>query len=327
MKVMEVKKIYSDGNHNAFTGIVRFDNRYLVVFRNGTGHMSFDGKIKILASVDLETWTTAAEIIAPAGDDLRDPKIIVFQNRLLLYGGIRREVNGKTFNQSQLHTSTDGIHWEAAVLTGIDDTFWLWGLAAGSDRIFGAAYSRNPEGGFRCRLYRSADGNNWQPLYDFPTDANETALDLGPDGKLYALCRNENAPFQPEMFIFSDPDHPELNEHFTLNSVLQGPMIKRHDGSCLIAGRRWDSVDKDEFWSNVKDNPRRVDLLWLDDNRRVIPIATLPSGGDCSYAAWAQTNNTDAVLSYYSSHESMQGISQNHATANIYIAKLKLPAI
>jgi len=323
IKLENVKKIYSDGRHNAFTGIVNFKDQYFLVFRNGTGHISFDGKIKILTSKDLEKWEHTAELCAPDGHDLRDPKIIKFQNRLLLYSGIRREISGQNFNQSQVHSSADGVCWKQERLTGIDENYWLWGLTAAQDRLYGAAYIRTHGGRFHCILYRSFNGSDWQRIYEFPVDANETALDMGEDGKLYALCRNESAPYKPELFVFTDPEHPENNKHFQLDSVLQGPMIKRLDGGCLIAGRRWDSVNEDCFWSKLDEHPRRLDLLWLDDNRRVNALYTLPSGGDCSYAAWAQLSAEEAVMSYYSSHEQRGEFTGKCASADIFIARLR----
>jgi hypothetical protein len=39
----EVRKLYADGKHNAFTALVRFRDRLWLAFRSATGHNSADG--------------------------------------------------------------------------------------------------------------------------------------------------------------------------------------------------------------------------------------------------------------------------------------------
>ena len=75
LKLLSVKKIWDQGKHNAFTDLIRFGGRFYCVFREGAGHVSNDGKIRVLAGDDeAKTWKSAA-LIALKGYDLRDAKI------------------------------------------------------------------------------------------------------------------------------------------------------------------------------------------------------------------------------------------------------------
>ena len=59
MQLLSNKVIYHDGRHNAFTSMVRWKDKYWVVFRNGTAHKpewaDHDGRIMVMSSPDLET--------------------------------------------------------------------------------------------------------------------------------------------------------------------------------------------------------------------------------------------------------------------------------
>jgi len=60
MKALSVKKIWDQGEHNAFTDLIRFGDRFYCVFREGAGHNSLagsGGKIRVLISADDgKTW-------------------------------------------------------------------------------------------------------------------------------------------------------------------------------------------------------------------------------------------------------------------------------
>src|SRR5690349_19407987 len=56
VKPKEVRKIYSDGKHNAFTAMVRFNGKLYVAFRHGGGHNSGQADILVLQSSDGNDW-------------------------------------------------------------------------------------------------------------------------------------------------------------------------------------------------------------------------------------------------------------------------------
>ena len=70
--LLEARKIWDRGAHNAFTDLVRHRGRWYCVFREAKGHVSPDGKIRVLTSSDGTKWTSAA-LLTRAKSDLRDP--------------------------------------------------------------------------------------------------------------------------------------------------------------------------------------------------------------------------------------------------------------
>jgi hypothetical protein len=47
-EIVEVKKIWDQAPHNAFTDLIRFEGRWFCVFREGQGHVSPDGALRVL---------------------------------------------------------------------------------------------------------------------------------------------------------------------------------------------------------------------------------------------------------------------------------------
>ena len=75
-RVLEVRKIWDAGEHNAFTDLVRWHGRWGCTFREATAHVGGDGAIRVLESADGITWTSAARV-TETDVDLRDPKFSV----------------------------------------------------------------------------------------------------------------------------------------------------------------------------------------------------------------------------------------------------------
>jgi hypothetical protein len=51
-KLVKVQKIWDQAPHNAFTDLVRFQDRWFCVFREGQGHVSPDGALRVITSAD-----------------------------------------------------------------------------------------------------------------------------------------------------------------------------------------------------------------------------------------------------------------------------------
>src|SRR5215470_9883346 len=84
VKPKEVRKIYSDGKHNAFTAFVKFKDTYLIAFRTAKEHNSTDGDIVVLKSTDAKDWTEALKLDIDKRDD-RDPQLLVVGDKLIMY--------------------------------------------------------------------------------------------------------------------------------------------------------------------------------------------------------------------------------------------------
>ena len=63
--LVESKRIWDKAPHNAFTDLLRFNNRWYCVFREGKGHVSHDGALRVITSVDGDKWKSIALIKSP----------------------------------------------------------------------------------------------------------------------------------------------------------------------------------------------------------------------------------------------------------------------
>ena len=50
MKLLDVRKIWDEAPHNAFTDLVHFKGRFFCVFREGEGHVSPDGALRVIVA-------------------------------------------------------------------------------------------------------------------------------------------------------------------------------------------------------------------------------------------------------------------------------------
>jgi hypothetical protein len=284
MRITRSRRVYTDGKHNAFTSIAAMRGKTFIAFRSGTTHVSLDGVVKVIASTDMQEWQVVAEVGRP-GTDLRDPKITTFDGRLMVFSGGRLG-SGEPI-QSFLIQSSDGVTFSEPVpLRGMDGRF-IWGLQPRGKTLYGSAYEDEV-----VSLYASEDGLAWERISDFPVPGNEAYLDFDREGVLWALVREDERGCIPALCT-AEPPYASFRSVMRLPLRLQGPMIKRLDGGCVVVCRQWELPRRN----------LRTELFWIKDGHDIRRVTTLPSGGDTSYAGWLDTGRGRAVISYYSSHE------------------------
>jgi hypothetical protein len=150
------------------------------------------------------------------------------------------------------------------------------------------------------------------------------------DGTLWALVRDDQRGQVPALCKINAPYNAiESTRHLTIK--IGGPMIKRFNGASVIIARCWSQDDTREQRYDT-----RADVFILEDFKEIRHIRSLPSGGDCSYASWADLGEGKALVSYYSSHEYKMDapcredntdgkdlVSPEHSTAaDIYLAEI-----
>src|SRR5688572_25879908 len=161
-KVVEGRKIWDQAPHNAFTDLVRFQDRWFCVFREGKGHVSPDGALRVITSADGEKWESAALITSP-NSDLRDAKINVTPTgQLMLCGAEALHDRSKKTHQSLVWFSKDGRTWSDRTEIGEPD-YWLWRATWHKGNAYGIGYACRP-GAEGIRLYKSSDGKKFDPL-------------------------------------------------------------------------------------------------------------------------------------------------------------------
>src|SRR5262245_15266795 len=120
-KVIEGRKILDQAPHNAFTDLVKFKDRWYCVFREGKGHVSPDGALRVITSPDGEKWESAA-LLTPPNSDLRDAKInIIPSGELMLCGAEAMHDRSQKTHQSLAWFSKDGRTWSEKVEIGEPD--------------------------------------------------------------------------------------------------------------------------------------------------------------------------------------------------------------
>lgn len=318
-EVVSLVKVWDRGQHNAFTDLIRWHDKWYCTFREADGHVGGNGKLRVLESADGKQWESAA-LIAEEGIDLRDPKLsITPDDRLMITGG-GSVYEGKTLlgRQPRVVFSKDARAWTAPqrVLT---EGEWLWRVTWHGGKAYGITYNAAmratpaaqeaaktgtaPPGpaDWKLKLVSSSDGVKYDLVthLDVPGHPNESTLRFMPDGEMIALVRREGgntfgwigrsqAPYT--QWTWKETKHR-----------LGGPnFIRLPDGSLWAASRKY---------------PGKTALARMTAGGDYEPALTLESGGDTSYAGLVWHDGL-LWMSYYSSHEGKSAI---------YLARIKLP--
>ncbi len=300
-KLVDVRKIWDRAPHNAFTDLIRFHDRWYCVFREGAGHVSPDGALRVITSADGQAWDSAALVTSP-DSDLRDAKISVTPDgQLMLAGAGALHDKSQHTHQSLAWFSNDGRTWSKAYPVG-DPDFWLWRVTWHEGRAYGVGYGCGDKRSIR--LYSSNDGKTFDTLVKSLIDIgypNETSLVFEQD-TCYCLLRRDGK-LNTGLLGVSQPPYTEWKWK-DLGVRIGGPhMIRLPDGRFVAAVRLYDGMT-------------RTSLAWVDPRAGTITeFLKLPSGGDTSYAGLALHDDL-LWVSYYSSHE---------GKTSIYLAQVQLP--
>jgi hypothetical protein len=309
-EVVEVKKIWDRASHSAFTDLVCWNDRFYCVFREGSGHVSSDGKIRVLTSEDTNRWEATA-LVALKGYDLRDPHLsITPDDKLMLIGGAapRKQDNQRVPTGTFVSFSEDGIEWTKPHIV-IKPGRWLWRVTWRRGKAYGVSYAAGEDMPY-IELLVSSDGVNYKQhvakLFGegYPT---ETTLRFGTDGTCYALVRRDRQEDKPDSALLgvSRPDYTKWQWHDLGGdfSRFGGPNLIRIPGGHWIAAGR------------MFEGGAHTALTYIDvDNGTMTKLIKLPSGGDTSYPGLVWHEKM-LYVSYYSSHE---------GKTCIYLAKLKI---
>jgi hypothetical protein len=322
-ELIEVNRIWDQAPHNAFTDLIHWNGHFVCAFREGRGHVSSDGRIRVLTSSDGKNWQPAA-LVALADFDLRDAGLSVAPDgRLMLIGGAapRRKDHETAPTGTFVSFSDDAVTWTQPAIA-VEPGRWLWRVAwsyAVTDfdepnrilkvqgvRAYGISYATGTSDRTTALLV-SGDGLQYRKLVSkllddgYPTEA---ILRFDADETLYCLQRRDGqSPKNTAMLGVSRPPYIDWQWH-NLGIFFGGPnFIKIPSGQWIAAGRV------------IRDGVPTTELAWLDVKRKTLkPILQLPSGGDTSYPGLVWHDGT-LWVSYYSSHE---------GKANIYMAKVSI---
>ena len=299
-----VRRIWDKSPHNAFTDLIRWNEKFYCTFRTGKRHVHGDeGRIQLLESVDGQTWTSIAHL-SEEGIDLRDPKLsITPDNRLMLLFGGSNYVDQKLIDRATrvAFLEVDGKDLSPITRVNIDksiksDNDWLWRVTWHKKTGYGIVYQ---PGGFH--LIKTTNGIDYELVksFDFEGRPNESTIRFSANDQMRIVARNEETG--TGHLIISDSPYTEYSWN-TIPIRLGGPnMIELTDGTWILATRQY-------------SDPTRTVLGTLADNGAFERLHELPSAGDTSYPGLLIHENR-LWVSYYASHE---------GKTSIYLAKIPL---
>lgn len=307
-RLLDVRRVYDAAPHSAFTDLVRFEGAFLCAFREGRGHVSSDGRLRILRSGDGLEWEDCA-VVQREGLDLRDANLSVTPDgRLMLVGGAApRPEDGVTAPTGTIVSfSNDGREWSRPEWL-IEPGRWMWRAAWHLGTAYGISYSAGDRRMF-LELHTSRDGQEFEPLVS-PLFAEgrptEVALGFEPDGRMVTLVRRDSKEDSAYLGL-AQPPYTEWTFQ-DLGIHVGGPALLRlPDGRWIAGGRRK---------AREEGEPHRTVLYELDvEGGRLVELLELPSGGDTSYPGLVWHEDL-LWVSYYSSHEER---------SSIYVARVAL---
>ena len=297
LRLIEVRKIWDNAPHNAFTDLLHHEGRWYCVFREGRKHVSPDGSLRVITSENGRKWKSLSLVSHPT-DDLRDAKLSVTPNgRFMLNGAGMQADKPIRYHSMSWFSSDNGKTWDKGHRIG-DPGFWLWRAHWHNDTVYSMGYRTDRNRDKRImRFYKSRDGKRFSPHIsevNVPNGVGEDRILFLKDGSALCLLRHETGN-KMALLGTSQPAFTDWNWR-ELNLRIGGPnMIQLPDGRILAATRLYEPQ-------------QRTSLSWIDtQNATMTETLKLPSGGDTSYPGMVR-HDGQLWVSYYSSHEGKAAI-------------------
>ena len=145
VRVTNVRRVFHNGEHNAFTDLIRFQNRFYLTFRScPDGHMVHPtASIIVLSSEDGKNWKQVHRFRVKHRDT-RDPHFLEFKGKLFVYTGtwysgpttLPRKDYDLNKHLGYAVWSSDGQHWNSPVM--LEGTFghYIWRASSHGVKAF-----------------------------------------------------------------------------------------------------------------------------------------------------------------------------------------------
>ena len=321
--VGKIRRVFHNGEHNAFTDLCRFRDQLYLTFRScPDGHMVHPtASTIVMRSADEGVTWEEVHRFSVKDRDTRDPHFLVFKERLFVYTGTwwsgPTTIPVAEYDMNKhlgfAAWSDDGGAWTSPVM--LEGTFghYIWRAATDGDKAYlcgrrKPGFEIGPKGEgekIESLMLESDDGLIWKKRAYFAEKAgDETAFLFENDGSLLAIGRHGGG--KNAMVIRSSPPYTEWSRE-SLDRPVGGPLVVKWGEHTIVGGRK-----------TTKENGAKTSLYWLIDNK-LQEFFEFPSGGDNSYPGFVALSPTRALVSYYSSHE--KDASGKSITA-IYLAEL-----
>jgi len=303
--VSNVRRVFYNGEHNAFTDLIRFKGRFYLTFRScPDGHMVHPtSSIIILSSSDAKQWKQVHRF-SVAKRDTRDPHFLAFKGKLFVYTGTW--YSGETTLKSEDYDlnkhlgyaawSEDGAKWHSPIM--LEGTFghYIWRANTLGTKAYLCGrrkkdFEMAPRGEgptVESAMLESDDGLIWRTRSLFQeVRGDETAFQFEADGSIIAIGRRGRDNVQ---LLRSQPPYMRWQRE-ELDRYIGGPLLVRWGGRFVVGGRK-----------TIGDKGPKTSMCWLVRDK-LYEFAELPSGGDNSYPGFVEISPKRAIMSWYSSHE------------------------
>jgi hypothetical protein len=318
LNTLSVTKIWAVKPHSAFTDLIFFKERLLVIFREANTHFGDDGTLRLIESLDQGLTFKTVALFEKKGWDLRDPKLCLTpQGKLQIhFQAIKLTPKKKKYKESVSYTIfSEEARFFSKMKRISKKHEWPWRITWSEKEAYVASYTytnpKNRKEPWSLTLMKSQNGvdftkiTTW-PFKDYP---NETTLRVLENQKMVALVRVHEKKVPPFFsYNWIGTSSPPYNEWVwqKSSSHLGGPNFLVYQDKMIASGRL--------LYKTPYALQEKVALFQMTE-KELKPLLLLPSSGDCSYPGLFLKENT-LFVSYYSSHE--------HNTA-IYLAKISLP--
>ena len=324
VEVFNIRRVFHNGEHNAFTDLVRFQDRYYLTFRScPEGHaVHSSASVIVLASEDALQWEQVHRFRVE-DRDTRDPHFLIFKNKLFVYSGTwyckgqKRCSENLDLNDQLGYAvwSSNGRDWQAPALLEGTLGHYIWRANSFGSKAYLCGrrkirFAMTPRGYGReieSVMLESDDGLVWRKRAFFQEiEGDETAFLFEEDGSIVAVARRPGS--SSAQLCRSSPPYIEW-ERKELDRYVGGPLLARWGNRYVVGGRK-----------RTESRGSKTAMYWLVDDR-LLEFAELPSGGDTSYPGFVELSPTRALMSWYSSHEKA---ATGHEITAVYVADLKI---
>ena len=306
VKPKEVRKIYGDGKHNAFTAFRKWQGAYWIAFRHAPSHGYGEADLIVLRSEDTKDWKETARINVLPDD--RDPQFLATEKRLFLYNPA---LEGSKLTTFALYTD-DGKTWSKPEPV-YKPQYILWKPIEHAGQYWSAAHKKDDsKAGGKGRdvyLIKSDDGLKWDSvsLVRGGNWESETTLLFQGDHAVAFLRSKYGSP--QAQILESDAPYTEWKPRPAPINHFSGHSCQTFKGVTYLFSRTMDTTKREAgqaIYTYEKDGSLKL-------------YCVLPAGGDCAYAE-AVEHGSDMLVSYYSGHET----DSPNTKTNIYLATVPL---
>ena len=328
-RIESLRCVVSDGGHNAFPGMTRFNGALYLTWRHSSGHAMNDGEIRLKRSFDNgDNWEDIQTTFTDK--NYYDGFTVEYQGRLFMFGGaFPRDIEHPVWmheSRQYVSVSENGVDWSAPKEVAPAFAMRFWHPVVIRDKIYVAAYS-----GYKnfnvsrseVNLLCSVDGFTWSfvsRISDLPA-GNETSLLF--DGEtLHAFIRNERGTLRMK---HTQGDFTTWSDEEDFGVGLQGPMAYEINGRRFLSGRfRGCSPRLGTAFTDRSEVCFRT-YVFVPEIKLFVEYATFPSGFDCAYSESVRLDDTRILTAYYSQHEygNNEGFQDMVAGSNIYLATVR----